>query len=147
MPKEEIAAAQDEVAAFTAKDLIEDASVEEDTFDIPLRTGRKIVVRKVKEYRTIVALRKRQATIMRAVEKNALPPSWKPYLPITSETAEIIADITGLVVHPKFSDVDVLELCRRGGMTAVYLHGLIKKSWQDSVPAAEVEEIEEIKND
>jgi hypothetical protein len=132
---------------FTARELIDENIVEPGTYDIPLKNGRKIVVKSVCDFEEVVALRKSAADILQMSEAGTALKSWEAYLPISPKVADMIADFTALIVAPKFSSLEVLELCRTNGMFAAYLHGKIRIAMESVVPAAEAKALEAAKND
>lgn len=132
---------------FSARDLIDEIQQEEGTFDIPLNNGKKIIVRKVTNFRTIASFNKRAVAILKMAENEAaIPAAWRTYRPISSYVAEAMAKFTALVVAPKFTDLEVLELCAKNGPFAAWLLGQINTRMAEAVPYVEAEEIEEEKN-
>ena len=84
---------------YTADDMIEAFSVPEDTFDITLPNGKVVKAKSVRDIDQMTQVRKKAAAILKAVDAGTLPAVWKPYLPISAETATVIAQFSRMLVR------------------------------------------------
>lgn len=128
---------------FTADDLINETKAPEGTFEIEMPNGRKVVVKHVSGVEDMAEIRKKTEAVKRIKANKVLA----PYLPMGEQTAAIVAELTTLVVHPKFTTLQALRFCKESGPTAALLHSQILASMMQRVVSTETEALEEEKND
>lgn len=130
----------------TARSLIDKFAVPEETFELPLKDGVKFIVRNVRDVRVMRDIKVKAAKLARALSTTA-PPEWKPWLPIDVDTAEIIFELSMLVVEPKFSNLEAAEFCVTVGPLAAYIHGQIMFRIGQNIVITEADLLEDEKNE
>jgi len=134
---------------LNASDLISRFGQEETTYRIPtsIDPADDLIVRHVNDVREIMKVQEKARDLVKLSLKGTAPPAWRPYLPITQEVAQIVAEIVMLVEEPVFNDVQALQLCKQAGSFAAWLHSEIMRRYLLSIPTAEQIKIDDLKND
>lgn len=135
-----------------AADLIKKHQFAEPTFEIPLGDNAEglpevMVVRNPKGAEGMIALRKKAKKFFEMCGSKRCPEAWKPFLPISEETAFMVCEITSMVVSPPFTDVEALELARDCGPFLAMIHGSILLNVAKTLPLIEESLLDEPKNE
>lgn len=117
-----------------ASDIIEKATIKPGTYEIELAHGMSVTVRRVSDARVFEAIGLSANTIIEHVKKGKFPSEWKPYLPITPKTAQMMVMFSELIVEPKFTLLESLELIHKAGMVALFLYSRIAEEAALMIP-------------
>lgn len=103
-------------------------------------------MRNIKDLRLVTARKEKAKAFLEMSDKGTCPPAWKPYLPITQEMAEIMAELRQDAISPTFTDIEALELCATNGVLAAIIHAQIQQQTVLAMTNHEIEQIEAEKN-
>ena len=135
-----------------ASALIGAFKVKEDTFTIELNqtddNGNvqtfRVVVRSLKGVPQLTQLKVRSQKFYKMCKGHPLP-EYKEILKtleLDEATAEMVCELTDLVIEPKFNVVDALTMARDAGPALAYIHGQIMERVGYNSGAAEAEDLE-----
>lgn len=79
-------------------------------FEVTLPGGEVFKFRGIPTHSALVAFNKAMATFIKSIKATCLVEEWKPYAPITPETAQKIYTVAELSVEPKITQLDAAKL-------------------------------------
>lgn len=120
---------------------------ESDTFTFALDDGRLFCARTIHDSSAIMEIEKKVKHVQKVIEKKRVPSEWLPFLPIDAGVLRMCVYCEELLLEPKLSLLDALKLAKQCGMLIPTLGAHLLEGMAGIVTEAEVEEIDDLKND
>lgn len=135
-----------------AQSLIAKYAVKQATFPIELmsvdETGKPsidtLTVRQVKSTEEMRDIKVKGLQFARMLQ-NTPPAAFTPFLPVTEATAEMVICVSELVIEPKVSQLDALQMAQEAGQLLAHIFGQIMARNTQAAGIADTEAIEEAK--
>ena len=144
-------AAAVEVPEATFDDLIAAYQQEEGEFEYIAGEGekaRKFVARRLTNLSEKIAITEAAESLLKLTKSKAVPATWKPYLrkPLNRKVATLILFAERLLIRPKLTQIQLLQLAATGGDALMEIAGPLLGAAESDASEGENEEIEQAKN-